>query len=86
MAQKIKEIYAKLFFVLINMTKTLFAMGHGTCRFEPTCSLYAYTALQQLSLHKAILVIIKRVLRCNPFTKGGYDPVPEKIKGVKRGE
>lgn len=48
------------------------------CRYSPTCSQYA---LDCIKLHGAIIGIILtslRILRCNPFSKGGYDPVPNK--------
>ena len=46
------------------------------CRFTPTCSEYAMEALQKHGAWKGSLLAIWRVLRCNPFCKGGYDPVP----------
>lgn len=48
-----------------------------TCRFYPTCSQYAYTAIQRFGMIKGIKYSLKRILRCNPFNDGGYDPVPE---------
>ena len=48
------------------------------CRFRPTCSAYAISALQIHGLLKGSLLTIWRILRCNPFFKGGYDPVPQK--------
>ena len=56
---------------------------HYQCRFQPTCSNYALKALEEHNLVKAILLIIYRLLRCNPFSKGGFDPVPKK-KGRKK--
>ena len=46
------------------------------CRFYPTCSAYAYEAIQKYGPGKGLLLSIKRVLKCNPFHEGGYDPVP----------
>ena len=46
------------------------------CRYTPTCSQYALEALKKYGLMKGFLLAIKRILRCNPFKKGGYDPVP----------
>jgi putative membrane protein insertion efficiency factor len=46
------------------------------CRFTPTCSEYMYEALQKYGPLKGLSLGIRRVLRCNPFCKGGYDPVP----------
>lgn len=47
------------------------------CRFEPTCSVYAATAIQRYGAWKGGRMALWRLLRCNPFCKGGYDPVPE---------
>ena len=59
----------------IGLTKTLMVIPRGACRFHPSCSEYAYTALQTLPPHKAVYKILYRLIRCNPFAKGGYDPV-----------
>ncbi len=48
----------------------------SACRFYPTCSVYAMTAFQRYGLAKGLLLSIKRILRCQPFCNGGYDPVP----------
>lgn len=47
------------------------------CRFQPTCSQYAYTAIERFGVLKGGWLALWRLLRCNPFCKGGYDPVPE---------
>ncbi|MCR5350439.1 MAG: membrane protein insertion efficiency factor YidD [Acholeplasmatales bacterium] len=46
------------------------------CRFFPTCSEYAKGCYQKFNFVKASLLVTKRLLRCNPLSKGGYDPVP----------
>lgn len=46
------------------------------CRFTPTCSAYAMEALERHGLVKGLLLSVARVVRCNPFCRGGYDPVP----------
>ena len=48
-----------------------------TCRFYPTCSHYGYQAIYKYGLLKGGWMATWRVLRCNPFNPGGYDPVPE---------
>ncbi|MBN2047877.1 MAG: membrane protein insertion efficiency factor YidD [Anaerolineaceae bacterium] len=48
----------------------------NTCRFYPTCSHYAYRAVYKHGPIKGSALAVWRVLRCNPFNKGGYDPVP----------
>lgn len=55
-------------------------ISHGlspACRFTPTCSEYAYTAIERYGSIKGSVLAIKRILRCNPLCKAGYDPVPE---------
>ena len=47
-----------------------------TCRYIPTCSEYAIQALEKYGAVKGTYLAVRRVLRCNPFHKGGYDPVP----------
>ena len=47
------------------------------CRFTPTCSAYALEAFQKRGFFVGLILTVWRILRCNPFCKGGYDPVPE---------
>ncbi len=49
----------------------------SACRFHPTCSQYALTAIERYGAGKGTRLALWRILRCNPFCKGGYDPVPE---------
>lgn len=46
------------------------------CRFIPTCSQYAIEAIEKYGPFKGTYLALKRILRCNPFSKGGCDPVP----------
>ena len=46
------------------------------CRYIPTCSEYALEAVEKYGAAKGSFLALKRFLRCNPFHKGGYDPVP----------
>lgn len=46
-----------------------------TCRFYPTCSQYGKEAIEKYGAIKGLYLTIKRILRCHPFSKGGYDPL-----------
>lgn len=50
------------------------------CKYIPTCSQYAIEAIQRFGVFKGSALAIWRILRCNPFSLGGYDPVPQKKK------
>ena len=49
-----------------------------TCRFTPTCSAYALEAFMKRGFFVGFGLTVRRILRCNPFCAGGYDPVPPK--------
>ena len=83
---KTLTIYARLIVLkLIRFYQKTLSFDHGVfkylfpqgfCRFHPTCSEYGYQAVEKYGLIKGGLMAIWRILRCNPFNKGGYDPVP----------
>ncbi len=73
----IKKFFTKFFCFLIRAYQICISPLHGpTCRFTPTCSAYALEAIQKYGPGKGLLLSIKRILKCNPFHEGGYDPVP----------
>ena len=49
----------------------------GTCKYIPTCSEYAKQAIEKHGALKGTILAVWRILRCNPFSQGGIDPVPE---------
>lgn len=69
---KILKIYQKTFSFDHGFLKIL--APHGRCRFRPTCSDYAIASIEKFGVIKGGLKAIWRVLRCNPWNKGGWDP------------
>lgn len=67
----------KLLIVLIRFYQTKISpFTKPRCRFLPTCSEYALQAITKYGALKGSFFAFKRLLRCHPFHKGGYDPVP----------
>lgn len=56
--------------------KFLSPLKYTRCPYTPTCSQYGLEAIQKYGAFKGSLLACWRILRCNPFSKGGYDPVP----------
>jgi putative membrane protein insertion efficiency factor len=56
---------------------TVSKMLPPTCRFEPSCSHYGYEAIARYGAIRGSWLTIKRLVRCQPFNPGGYDPVPD---------
>jgi hypothetical protein len=72
-AVKILKIYQKTFSFDHGLLKPF--APYGRCRFRPTCSEYAISAIEKYGLIKGGLKAIWRVLRCNPWNNGGWDPL-----------
>jgi hypothetical protein len=64
--------------ILIRIYQMTLSRGlpPGSCRFYPTCSHYGYQAIYKHGAIKGSLMAAWRILRCNPFNRGGFDPVP----------
>lgn len=80
LAEKAKEILLKgIRFYQSNFSpdhsRRSILHSHGFCRFQPTCSEYAYQAVSKYGIIKGLMKGTWRLLRCHPFSKGGYDPV-----------
>ena len=74
---KISRILALPFITLIRLYKIFISPLLGNnCRHTPTCSEYGIIALKKHGVFKGIFLTAKRILKCNPLFKGGYDPVP----------
>ncbi len=75
----IKNAIKELFLIFIKFYQVAISPYIGPhCRFMPTCSEYAYIAINRFGILKGSYLAIRRILKCHPFHKGGYDPVPEK--------
>ncbi len=74
----------RLFLKLIKLyQKHISPRTPPRCRFYPTCSTYTYVAIERFGVVRGTLMGLWRILRCNPFHPGGYDPVPEKKSSPK---
>ena len=49
----------------------------SACKYQPSCSMYAKEAVERFGVCKGLYLATKRLLRCNPFARGGIDPVPD---------
>lgn len=70
----------KILIWIIQLYQKIPFSSHNSCRFIPTCSNYAIEAIDRFGSVKGSYLTIRRILRCNPFGKSGYDPVPIKEK------
>lgn len=67
--------YQKTLSPLLHYITSLFSGSRSSCRFTPTCSQYSRTAIQKYGIIRGGTLSLKRLLRCHPFSPGGYDPV-----------
>ena len=74
----------KILTKMIELYQSTPLHSHSLCRFNPTCSEYMKIAINRHGCIKGMFMGIKRLLRCHPFGKYGYDPVPgEKMEEAK---
>mgnify|MGYP000536325499 FL=1 len=71
-----KKIFLPIIlFIILIYQKLLSPLTPPSCKFSPTCSNYAVGAFKKYSLLKAFNLVLIRMLKCHPWSKGGYDPV-----------
>ncbi len=90
--KEIKKLPAKLGMFLIKIYQFTLSTDHAfwvtsstprVCRFYPSCSQYTYEAIDRFGLIRGSIMGFFRIMRCNPASKGGDDPVPEEFS-IKR--
>ncbi len=75
MVKKAALVFVRLHQKLVTpIVDSIFGAGN-TCRFEPTCSAYTYHAIEKYGVLIGFRKGLARILRCHPFTKGGYEPL-----------
>lgn len=72
-----------VFIYLIRLYQKIPGPWHQYCKHLPTCSNYAIGALEEFGFIKGSYLSIKRIIKCNPWSKGGYDPIPINLGGKK---
>ena len=87
MTVKMKQLMSIKLFIL-NLFKLLFInlikiyqrfispFFPSSCKFSPSCSKYGIEAINKHGAIKGLILTVKRILKCNPWSKGGYDPIP----------
>ena len=71
------QLFKRILLASIQLyKKALSPILPSACRFSPTCSVYAYEAIEMYGPLKGMWMGLKRILRCHPLHPGGFDPVP----------
>ncbi len=76
----------RLMIKFIDLYKHKTTNTNPTCRYHPSCSTYSRQAYEKHNFFYASLLSFWRILRCNPLSKGGFDPVPKTRKEKKEGK
>ncbi len=83
----------KVFLFLIKWYQRTLSLDHGLlsfvyserlCRYHPTCSQYTYTAIERFGVLVGGWMGFKRIISCNPWQEGGFDPVPQKEEKFRK--
>ncbi len=71
---KLIRLYQKSYFIRSPVLKTLW-LSDAACRFRPTCSEYCYQEIKKYGIIRGGLLGLKRIIRCHPWSEGGWDPL-----------
>lgn len=74
LALSLIRAYQKSWFFRSPILKFLF-LSDAVCRFQPTCSEYTYQAIERYGIIRGSLLGLKRITKCHPWSKGGYEPL-----------
>jgi hypothetical protein len=79
------ELFKGGMIILIRLYQHTFSLLLGpSCRFTPSCSTYAMLSIQRFGVIEGSYLALKRVIKCHPLHRGGYDPVPEIIENISK--
>jgi hypothetical protein len=79
------ELFKEGMIILIRLYQHTFSLLLGPCcRFTPSCSTYAMLSIQRFGVIEGSYLALKRVIKCHPLHRGGYDPVPEIIENISK--
>ena len=74
-ANLLLSFYQRLISPLVHYLTSIFSSSFSSCRFTPTCSQYSRAAIKKYGIIRGGTLSLKRILRCHPFSPGGYDPL-----------
>lgn len=77
---KVRELLIEFFLLPVKIYRKFLSplKGQGVCRFRPTCSQYCIEAVREWGIIIGSALTVWRILRCNPWSQGGDDPVPKR--------
>ncbi len=77
-SRKRPGVAARGVLMLIRVYQVFFSpLNFSSCRYQPTCSHYTYEAIERYGARRGAWLGLRRILRCHPFSKSGFDPVPD---------
>lgn len=76
MVKKIILLILKIYQKIFSPDQGIFKNSRPTCRFFPSCSQYSLEAIEKFGVRGGIRLSVKRILKCHPWNRGGFDPIP----------